>query len=113
MSNIMVDFTGFDESYMESEENFPHIYRAKRTNSFGMSVEGEFIAGLTLVIVSRGNGYDSLVENIANSWSEFSCTLPKEGLIEGAYYEANEICTSTDWETGYCDDTEVYIERVL
>lgn len=97
----------------EKAEKFGHIYKAKKVNEFGIIDGDTLITGLILEIVSEGNWYDPLQENISN-WSDtFICHLPNEGLIEGAYYEAKEVCTSTDWETGYCDDTEVYIERVL
>lgn len=97
----------------ESHLSYSHIYRAKKTDDFGLSADNNFVVGLTLAVVSEGNNYDSLKENIANIGAEFICHLPKEGLIEGAYYEAYEVCSSYDWETGYCDDTEVYIRRVL
>ena len=100
----------FGENY---HKRYGNIYKAIKTISFGISINNKFITGLTLICVSEGNHYDSLEENISNWGSEFSCILPNEGLIEGAYYESNEICTSTDWETGYCDDTEVHIKRVL
>ena len=101
-------------SYEDPAEKFSNIYKAKKTSEFGISESSAFITGLTLEMVSEGTyPYDSLKENISNVGSEFICNLPTEGLIEGAYYEVNEVCTSTDWETGYCDDTEVNIVRVL
>lgn len=102
------DFEPINES-----ELFGHIYKAKRSASFGLTEDGILIAGLELIIVDIGNGYDSLQEMISNVGSEFICNLPSEGLVEGAYYESYELCTSTDWESGYCDDTEIYIKRVL
>ena len=100
----------------EEKESFVkrgNIYQARKSTEFGLSASNEFIVGLTLVAVSEGNWYDALQENISNIGNEFVCHLPEEGFIEGAYYMTEEVCTSTDWETGYCDDTEVYIRRVL
>ena len=103
----------FGKREIETKNKYSHIYKAVRSAEFGLSVENVFITGLELIVVSKGNWYDSLEENISNIGNEFICRLPKEGLIEGAYYESYEVCTATDWETSYCDETEVYIKRVL
>jgi len=89
------------------------VYQARKLVNFGLSESNELITGLTLVVVRQGNRYDGLQENISNLGNEFTCVLPEEGLIEGFLYISEEVCTSTDWETGYCDDTELYIRRVL
>jgi len=94
-------------------ERYGNIYRAKRVGDFGLSVNNEFVTGLTLVPVVEGNWYDALEENIDGVGNEFICHVPEEGLVEGSYYEAYEVCTSVDWESGWCDETEVYIKKVV
>jgi len=69
------------------------------------------IFGIEL-IAFKANEYDALSEFISLGGAEAMIILPDEGLISGCYYEPYEICSSTDWESGVCDETELHIKRV-
>jgi hypothetical protein len=83
------------------------------TREIGLTYDNEIVSGLKLSMVSYGSDYNALHEAIDNVGIEMTCNMPTEGLEEGCYYEITEKCTSVDWETGYCDDTELYIIKVL
>ncbi len=98
---------------VDPHKYYSHIYKAVKSSKFGISKEGSVIFGLELVIVSRGNETDGVEEEIQMMGTETLLTLPEEGIIENAYYENSTKCISTDWETGYCDDVETTLYRVL
>ena len=111
MSNIPLDVLKMLEEPV-SDSKYGHIYKAVTSQDYGISESNELLTGIKLERVRRGNYYDGLEELVANVGNEFPCTFPEEGLIIGQYYTATERCTSTDWETGLCDDTELFIERI-
>ncbi len=96
----------------KEEEYFPDIYRAMPTIEVGLTLDNEIVSGLKLSKVAHGSTYDALQNTIENVGIELVCNMPVDGLEEGGYYEIIEKCTSVDWETGYCDDTELYVNKV-
>jgi len=109
MSKLTIEDFGAEPE----EEFFPCIYKAIPTREIGVTIDNEVVSGLKLSMVAYGSGYNALQEAIENVGVEMTCNMPVEGLEEGRYYEITEKCTSVDWETGYCDDTELYVNKVL
>jgi len=80
------------------------------TNDVGINYDGENITGLKLVLVSYGTPFQ---EARFNFGTVLICNLPVNGLEKGCYYEIIEKCVSTDWESGNCDETELFANKVL
>lgn len=111
---MTIDLLVFDE-HEDPKGYFSHIYRAYKSNQFGMTEDMQLVCGLVLGIANHGNGWDALedmIENTGGDCIEF-IIFPEEGLIEGAYYESRVVNESRDWESGFVDDWDVEIVRIL
>ncbi len=95
----------------EPEETKQAVYKAVKTNDFGLHEDGVLVTGLMLKRHSM-DGYSVLDDQLETLGSEAIVHLPKDGLIEGRLYESRAVNLSHDWETGYVDDWEVGIFEV-
>lgn len=95
-------------------DNIEYIYTLVQSEQFGMSINGNIIAGYELVSI-QGSGYDLISEEINNIGETINETLiiPKEGLIVGKNYRAITTNMSTDWETGVIDDYDIELIEVI
>lgn len=98
----------------EEKEKPPVIsyYKAVEASNYGVNVDKQAVFGLTLIPVEGQYGYDPLHENIMNIGNEAEITYPDEGLEKDAIYLVTEQCSSYEWESGLCDDTELFITKV-
>ena len=109
INNILVGTAGEFSQY-----TLPTLYKAVRSNSFGISEEGGIIYGLTLVVVVEAYGEDDwLSEDIMNFGAEAIIVFPAEGLQEGAIYSTNFVVTDIDRDSGYVDEWEIHIIKEM
>ena len=88
------------------------VFVAVKASAYGVNIDNQAVFGLTLEPDGDEYGYNPITENVINIGAEANMIYPEEGLIEGEKYLVQETCTSYDWQTGYCEDTEVVISKL-
>lgn len=87
------------------------MFIAVKANAYGVNIDDQAVFGLTLEPYGGEYGYNPISEAVSIIGNEADIAYPEEGLVEGEKYLVQEICTSTDRETGYCDDTKIIISK--
>ena len=91
-------------------ERLADLYRAERTEEWGMTEDGKFVAGLVLTPLDTERP-DFIGEELSQIGTDANIILPRGGLTEGAVYRAVCVNEHRDWETGTVDFYDIKLVR--